>query len=121
MMKKLLTVLFTSLVVALQLSTMVFAQDAAKEARWEGNVVRSSPDKSTLTVRKVIRKVGSPNDEKTVQYDSSTRWVSQWHDSKKVHDIDANKVGVSDRVICKGTGDKDGILHATVISKRLSH
>ncbi len=57
-MKKLLILLFTS-VLAFPLSTLVFAQEApaekkaAKEARWEGNVIRSSSDKSTLTVRKV--------------------------------------------------------------------
>ena len=58
MVKKLLTLLFTS-VLAFPLSTVVFAQEApaqekaAKEARWEGIVIRSSKDKSTLTVRKV--------------------------------------------------------------------
>jgi hypothetical protein len=120
MVKKLLTLLFTS-VLAFPLSTAVFAQDApaqakaAKEARWEGIVIRSSQDKSTLTVRKV----GSPL-EKTVQYDSSTKWVSQEHGSKKVNDIDAGQVKDNDRVICKGTWDKDGVLHATLVSKRLS-
>src|ERR1700730_14797560 len=121
MVKKLLTLLFTSLL-AVPLSTAMFAQEApaqkkaAKEARWEGVVIRSSPDKSTLTVRKV----GSST-EMTVQYDSSTRWVSQEHGSKKVNDIDASQVKDGDRVICRGTWEKKGILHATLISKRLSH
>ena len=121
MVKKLLTLVFTS-VLAFPLSTVVFAQEAppqkkaAKESRWEGTVIRSSPDKSTLTVRKV----GS-SDERTVQYDSSTKWVSQEHGSKKVNDIDAGQVKDNDRVICKGTWDKEGVLHATLISKRLSH
>ena len=53
-----------------------------------------------------------------MQYDSSTQWVSQEHGSKKVNDIDASQVKDNDRVICKGTWDKDGILHATLISKR---
>ena len=93
------------------------AQDkAAKEERWEGVVIRSSTDKSTLTVRKEGSSV-----EKTVVYDSSTKWVSQEHGSKKVNDIDASQVKDNDRVICKGTYDKDGVLHATLISKRLSH
>jgi hypothetical protein len=87
-----------------------------KQDRWEGNVVRSNQDKSTLTVRKV----GS-SEEKTVAYDSSTKWVSQEHGSKKVNDIDASQVKDGDRVICEGTWDKDGVLHATLISKRLSH
>ena len=110
-------------VLAFPLSTVAFAQEApaqkkaAKEARWEGVVIRSSPDKSTLTVRKV----GS-SAEMTVQYDSSTRWVSQEHGSKKVNDIDSSQVKDGDRVICKGTWEKNGAtLHATLISKRLSH
>jgi len=121
MVKKLLALLLTS-VFAVPLSTVVFApvagaQDkAAKESRWEGVVIRSSADKSTLTVRRV----GSAL-EKTVAYDSSTRWVSQEHGSKKVNDIDASQVKDDDRVICKGTYDKGGVLHATLISKRLSH
>ena len=88
----------------------------AKQDRWEGVVIRSSPDKSTLTVRKP----GS-SEEKTVQYDSSTQWVSQAHGNKKVNDIDASQVKDGDRVICKGTLGNDGVLHATLISKRLSH
>ena len=121
MLKKLLTLVFTS-VLAFPLSTVMFAQEApaqkkaAKEVRWEGTVIRSSPDKSTLTVRKL----GS-SDERTVQYDSSTKWVSQEHGRKKVNDIDAGQVKDNDRVICKGTWDKEGVLHATLISKRLSH
>ena len=88
----------------------------AKQDRWEGNVVRSSQDKSTLTVRKV----GS-SEERLVAYDSSTRWVSQKHGSKTVNDIDASQVKDGDRVICEGTWGKDGVLQATLISKRLSH
>jgi Ni/Co efflux regulator RcnB len=118
MMKTLLTLLFAS-VVAIPLATAVFAQEApaqAKQARWEGNVLRSDKDKSTLTVRKA----GS-TEERTVQYDSSTKWVSQYHGNTKVNDIDASQVKDGDRVICTGTWDKSAVLHATLISKRLSH
>ena len=121
MVKKLLTLLFISML-AFPLSILLFAPEAgaqdkaAKEARWEGVVIRSSSDKSTLSVRKV----GS-SAQMTVAYDSSTKWVSQEHGSKKVNDIDASQVKDNDRVICKGTYDKDGLLHATLISKRLSH
>jgi len=120
MLMKLLTLLFVS-VLAFPLSTVVFAPDAAaqdkaaKEARWEGHVIRSSKDQSTLTVRKV----GS-SEEKIVRYDSSTHWVSQEHGSKKVNEIDASAVKDGDRLICTGTWDKDGVLHATLISKRLT-
>ena len=122
MVKELLTLLFVS-VLAFPLSTAVFAQEAppkervAKEARWEGTVVRSNPEKSTLTVRKP----GSANTETTIKHDSSTKWVSQFHGDKKVNDIDSSQVKGGDFVICKGTWDKSGVLHAALISKRLSH
>jgi hypothetical protein len=128
MVKKLLALLFASVLI-FSLSTSVLAQDqqedakeatahkkkAAKEARWEGVVTRSNKDKSTLTVRST-----ATNIEKTVQYDSSTRWTSQEHHSKKINQIDASQVDDNDRVICIGTWDKDGVLHATLISKRLT-
>jgi hypothetical protein len=119
MAKKLFTLLFL-VVLALPLSTGVFAQDAmkktAKEVRWEGTVVRTSPDKSTLTVRK-----GDGGVEMTIVYDSSTKWVAQYHAAKTVTDIDATQVKEGDRVICKGTWESKGVFHATLISKRLSH
>jgi hypothetical protein len=120
MVNKLFALLFAS-VLAFPLSTAVFAQEAPKEAkaakpaRWEGIVTKVSKDQSSLTVRKV----GS-SQERTVQYDSSTKWVSQEHGSKKVNDIDADQVKDGDRVITTGTWDKDGVLHATLISKRLT-
>src|SRR3984893_508785 len=120
MVNKLFTLLFASVLV-FPLSTAVFAQEAPQEAkaakpgRWEGIVPRVIKDHSTLTVRSV----GSSH-EKTIQYDSSTKWVSQEHGSKKVNDIDSSQVKDGDRVITEGTWDKDGVLHATVISKRLT-
>ena len=130
MVKKLLVLLFASLL-AFPLS--VFAQDAPKEtkaqekaeekaekkaakaARWDGIVTRVNKDKSTLNVRKV-----GGSQERTVEYDSSTKWVSQEHGKKKVNDIDADQVKDGDRVITTGTWDKNGVLHATLISKRLT-
>ena len=120
MVNKLFTLLFASVLV-FPLSTAVFAQEApqeakaAKPARWEGIVIRVSKDQSTLTVRDV-----ASSHEKTVQYDSSTKWVSQAHGSKTVNDIDAGQVKDGDRVICRGTYDEKGVLHASLISKRLS-
>jgi uncharacterized protein DUF5666 len=120
-MNKLFTLLCT-VGVAFSLSTPLFAQEApaqgktGKETRWEGKVIRSSPEQSTLTVRKL-----SGTAEMTVHYDSSTRWVSQEHGSKKVNDIDASQVKDGDRVIVKGTWASKGALRATLISKRLSH
>jgi hypothetical protein len=119
MVKKVFALLFL-VVLALPLSTGVFAQDApmkmAKEVKWEGTVVRTSPDKSTLTVRKTDGGV-----EMTIVYDSSTKWVAQYHAAKTVTDIDASQVKEGDRVICKGTWESKGVFKATVISKRLSH
>ncbi|MGA2644911.1 MAG: hypothetical protein ABSF15_09370 [Candidatus Sulfotelmatobacter sp.] len=120
MVKKVLRLLFV-FALAFPMSAL-FVQSApaqdqmAKQDRWEGNVVASNPDKSTLAVRKA----GS-SDQRFVSYDSSTKWVSQAHGSKTVNDIDASQVKEGDRVICKGTWDKDNVLHATLISKRLSH
>jgi hypothetical protein len=118
MVKKLLSLVFVSVLAfpALLVLTAPAQYKMAKQDRWEGVIIRSSADKSTLTVRKVGSSV-----EKIVQYDSSTKWVSQEHGSKKVNDIDSTQVKDGDRVICQGSWDKDGVLHATLISKRLSH
>ena len=118
MLKKQLTVLF-ALVLTFPLAMAVFSQKAPakpKAARWEGRVQRSSKEQSSLTVRKA----GSTL-EKACVYDSSTKWVSQYHGDKKVNDIDASQVKDGDYVICRGTAEKAGEIHATLISKRLSH
>ena len=117
-MKKQLILLF-ALVLTIPLATAVFAHQApavAKQARWEGTITRSSNEHSNLTVRKA-----GGTEERTVQYDNSTKWVSQAHGSKTVNDIDRSQVKDGDYVICTGTWDKDITLHATLISKRLSH
>jgi hypothetical protein len=111
--------LLLALLVVVPLAQVVIAQEAPakmKEARWEGRIATSDKDKSMLRVRK-----SGGNFERTVVYDSSTKWVSQYHGDKKVNDIDARQVKDGDYVICEGAMGKDGILHATLISKRLSH
>jgi hypothetical protein len=116
--KKQLTLLF-ALVLIFPLATAVFAQQTPptrKPGRWEGRIERSSKEHSTLTVRKA-----SSNVARTVVYDSSTQWVSEYHADKKVNEIDPSQVKEGDYVICVGTWDKDGVIHATLISKRLSH
>ena len=124
MLKKLLTLFFSSVLV-FSLSTPLLAQETQakpekeaakkKKDRWEGYVTRVSKEKSTLTVRKSGSTVA-----RTVAWDIFTQWTSQEHGSKKVNDIDASQVKEEDRVICLGTFDKDGVLHATLISKRLT-
>jgi len=117
MLKKQLTLLF-ALVLTVSLAAAAFAQaqDKAKEARWEGRVVRINKADSSLTVRK-----SGGNLEKSCVYDASTKWVSQYHADKKINDIDASQVKEEDYVICKGTAADAGSIHATLISKRLSH
>jgi len=116
-MKKQLTLLF-ALVLASPLATAVFAQDTpakSKEMRFEGRVERSSKEESSLTIRQV-----GGNTQKTCVFDSSTKWVSQYHGDKQVNNIDASQVKDGDYVICKGSAD-GGVIHATLISKRLAH
>ena len=118
-MKKLLGLLFASMFVA-AVTTPLLAQESAKkpakEARWEGTVVRISSDNSTLDVREV-----GGNVEKTIHFDSATVWNSQYHGDKTVTKIDASQVKPEDRVICIGTYNEKREFHATTISKRLSH
>ena len=123
MVKKLLVILF-SLVLVFSLATPVLAQadqakpakeKAQKQDRWEGTVTLISKDKTTLTVR-----ASATGMTKLVQHDSSTKWVSQEHGATKSNPIDASQVKEGDRVICLGTFNKDGVLHATLISKRLT-
>ena len=101
-------------VLVLSLLTLGFAQGAAKEAHVEGRIAFSDKDKSTLAV-------SGKHTQTTVHYDASTRWVSQYHGSKKVNPIDASQVKDGDYVICVGSyNDKKEFL-ATTVSKRLSH
>jgi hypothetical protein len=118
MLKKQLTLLF-GLVLAVPLATAVRAQEApakSKEARWEGTVLTTSKEQSSLTVRQA----GS-NLQKTCVYNSSTKWVSQYHHDKKINNIDVGQVKEGDYVICRGSAEKGGEIHASLISKRLSH
>jgi hypothetical protein len=114
-----LVVLLCAPVIVFSLTMLSPAQEKthknASEGRWEGNVIRSNPEKSTLTVRSL-----DSNAERIVHYDSGTRWVSQEHGSKKYNVIDPTQVKDNDRVIARGIWDK-GVLYATLISKRLSH
>ena len=118
MVTKLFALLCASVIV-FSLTAATLAQENtqknASEGRWEGNVIRSNPEKFTLTVRSL-----DSRNERTVHYDSGTRWVSQEHGSKKVNVIDPTQVKDNDRVIARGIWDK-GVLYATLISKRLSH
>jgi hypothetical protein len=115
MLKKVAAVLFM-LGLVFVLTSATFADAASKKARVEGVVARSNPEKSTFTVR--VRETDS---ERTVYYDASTKWVSQYHADKKLNTIEPSDVKDGDQVICMGTYDDKKDFHATTISKRLSH
>jgi len=65
---------------------------AATEARWSGVIVRLNQDVSTVTVRK-------QHIEKTIHFDSATKWT------KGTHNIDMSQFKEGDRVICLGKYD----------------
>src|SRR5947209_273580 len=92
MLKKVAGLLF-AVVLVFSASVPGWAKSADKNDRVEGSVVRTS--QGTLTVR--VRDTGT---EKTVYYDDSTKWGSQYHGSKKVNAIQPSEVKDGDQVIC---------------------
>ena len=76
-----------------------------QEARWHGIIVRSDKDASTLTVRKGTI-------DRTVHYDSSTKWTKR----KQAAAMDEFKDGAD--VIALGKFDHNGVLQATRIDLR---
>jgi hypothetical protein len=115
MLKKVAGVLLTAVLV-FSVSTPGFAA-AAKKGRVEGRIALTDKDKSALTVREGNAGGG----QKTVYYDSSTKWNSQYHGDKNMSTIDSGDVKEGDYVTCVGSYDDKGEFHATIISKRLSH
>lgn len=115
MLKKVAPVLLMGVLI-FSVSTMGFAQSAAKKGRVEGRIALMEKDKSTFTVR-----LGEMEGEKTVHYDASTKWTSQYHGDKTTNTIDASAVKEGDYVTCLGYYDDKNEFHATEISKRLSH
>ena len=81
------------------------ASATAKQSRWHGEIADINKKDSRLVVRK-------ENWKKTVQYDSSTKWTQ----GKK--SIDMSRFQVGDDVICLGSYDAEGTLHATRIDLR---
>jgi len=81
------------------------ATAAAKEARWHGLIVNINEKTSSLDVRR-------QRITKTVYYDSSTKWTT----GTKTIEMKEFKVG-SD-VVCLGTLDEHGNIHATRIDLR---
>ena len=86
------------------------AAPAAKETKWQGNVVRIDADHSMITIH------GGPppsSDTREVSYDSSTVWtkVGQPLD-------DHSQVKTGSFVIFLGSVDSKGVLQATRIDLR---
>jgi hypothetical protein len=73
-----------------------------KQGRWRGSIVNINKDKSSIEVRR-------GDVTRTVYYDSSTKWT----EGTKTVDMSAFTAGV--RVVCLGTYDEKGELHATRI------
>lgn len=127
-MVKRLTALVFALLLVIWLGIPTLAQEGTKKEeakempaqekkqdRWEGMVIRSNKDKSTLTVRQ-----RSTNAEKTVKYDSSTKFSEAEHHGKPKA-IDADQIKDGDRIIALGKWEEGGaVLDASSISKRLT-
>ncbi len=80
-------------------------QAAAKLDRWSGTIVRGNKEASTLTVSKA-------NVDKTVIYNSNTKWT------KGTGSADMSEFKDGSRVICLGHYDEKGRLVADRIDLR---
>ncbi len=77
---------------------------AAKEDQWDGIIVMHSKEKSTVTVSNM-------GFEKTVVYDSSTKWT------RGGKPADPKEFSDGTRVVCHGKYDKKGRLVASHIDR----
>ena len=86
------------------------AQQAAKETKWQGHVVRIDKEHSLID----IHGGSAPsNDPRKVAYDSSTAWTKLGKPSQQ------DEVKEGSFVIMLGHLDDKGVLHATRIDLRL--
>ncbi len=110
-MKKILVLLLAAVFATVGLVAQEKAEKKAKKAsamkedRWSGTIIRSSKENSTLTV-------GKGTIEKTVMYDSNTKWT------KGTKTAEMSEVKDGSRVICMGKYDEKGRLVATRIDLR---
>ena len=115
-MKRVWSVVVLSLVFAMGAAKPAKAQEAKNpqkakanaEARWSGVIVRLNKDASTVTVRK-------GHIEKTIHYDSSTKWT------KGKADVDQSQFAEGSRVICLGNYNDKKEFVATRIDLREPH
>jgi len=83
----------------------------AKEARWQGHIVRVNKDQSSLSVRGGQSAMAST--ERTILYDSSTQWTKQGKPAEQ------SEFKQGSFVIVLGHPDEKGVFHATRIDLRL--
>jgi hypothetical protein len=83
----------------------------AKQARWQGHIVRINTDQSSLSVRGGQSNMES--NERLIFYDSSTRWTKQGKPAEQSE----FKEGAF--VIVLGHPDEKGVFHATQVDLRL--
>jgi len=83
----------------------------AKEARWQGHIIRVNKDKSTLSIRGGQSNMEST--ERTIVYDDSTQWTKQ---GKPAEQSDFKQGSF---VFVLGHPDEKGVFHATRIDLRL--
>jgi hypothetical protein len=111
----LLTIL-VGLVFAGQTTPASYSQDKsassdAKEARWQGHIVRISKDQSTMTVRGGQKNMESM--ERQIVFDSSTQWTKQGKPAEQ------SEFKEGSFVILLGHPDEKGVFHASRIDLRL--
>jgi hypothetical protein len=87
------------------------ATDEAKEARWQGNIVRINKDQSSLSVRGGQSNMEST--ERMIFYDGSTQWTKQGKPAEQ------SEFKEGSFVIVLGHPDEKGVFHATRIDLRL--
>jgi len=83
----------------------------AKEARWQGHIVRINMDQSSLSVRGGQSNMEST--ERTILYDGSTQWTKQGKPAEQ------SEFKEGSFVIVLGHPDEKGVFHATRIDLRL--
>jgi hypothetical protein len=113
---KLRVILLCVAVAASMFSTALLgAQDAtekkpAKEAKWQGHVIRIDKEHSVID----IRGGSAPSsDQRKIEYDSSTEWT------KLSKPAQMEEIKEGSFIIALGHVDKKGVLHATRVDLRL--
>lgn len=83
---------------------------AGKESKWQGHVIRIDKEHSMIDIR---GGAAPSNDQRKVQYDSSTEWTKLGKPSTQ------DEVKEGSFVIILGHADEKGVLHATRVDLRL--